>query len=350
MIKIDILTTTRAEYGLMKPLIHRCFCDIDIQMRLLVTGTHLLEEYGATYREIENDGYSIYKKLGIMSCCQGNVGISDTMAKALLVFTEHFTSDKPDFLLVDGDRYETMAVCLAAFNTNTPIIHIGGGATTEGAADEFYRHAISKMAYLHFPTTALYRKRIIQMGECPDRVFTVGSLGIENIRETTFLSLKEMEDSIDFKLDLPFAVVTFHPVTLEESTHLEQLEELLKAVEKINDIKFIFTMANADKGGNEINEKLMDFALLNTDKVKCISSMGSKRYLSALKLCEFVMGNSSSGLIEAPTFHIPTINIGDRQRGRIKAETVIDCEPEKKSILQAITKARSREFKEICKI
>lgn len=348
MIKIDILTTTRAEYGLMRPLIEACSLDEDIQFRLLVTGTHLLEEYGLTYKEIENDGIPIYKKLNIMEKKQGMAGIAGTMANALQEFTAHFMADKPDFLLVDGDRYETMAVCLAAYNTNTPIIHLGGGATTEGAADEFYRHAISKMAYLHFPTTKTYRKRIIQMGEDPDRVFVVGSLGIENILKTELLSLKELEKSIGYELELPFAVVTFHPVTLEGCTHMLQLDELLGAVSEVEDMKFIFTMANADSGGDEINNRLKKFAKENKKIATCVSSLGSKRYLSALKYCEFVLGNSSSGLIEAPTFKIPTVNIGDRQRGRIKAESVIDCRPEKEDILRAISKARSNEFRKIC--
>lgn len=345
---IDILTTTRAEYGLMRPLIQSCSLDEDIHVRLLVTGTHLLEDYGMTYKEIEQDGFPIYKKVNIMGLYSGMEKTSEIMSNALKEFTKHFITDKPDFLLVDGDRYETMAVCLAAFNTNTPIIHLSGGATTEGAADEFYRHAISKMAYLHFPTTKAYRKRIIQMGENPNRVFAVGSLGIENILKTDLLSLKGLEESIGYKLDQPFSVVTFHPVTLEGSTHISQLNELLDAVKSVNDMKFIFTMANADHGGNEINEILKKFVEENKQQVFCVSSLGSKKYLSALKHCEFVLGNSSSGLIEAPTFKIPTVNIGDRQSGRIKAESVIDCKPEKNDILQAIKRARSIELKDIC--
>lgn len=349
MIRINILTTTRAEYGLMRPLIRRMLEDDDIQMHLVVTGTHLDEKYGLTYKEIEKDEFPIYKKIPILSEKSGALSVSETMANALKSFTEYFLEEKPDFLLVDGDRYETMAVCMAAFNTNVPIIHCGGGATTEGAADEFYRHAITKMAYLHFPTTEIYRKRIIQLGEDPDRVFTVGSLGIENILTTKLLSKEELSEMIQFPLDKPYALVTFHPVTLENQTSSEQLLELFKACDSRLDINYIFTMVNADAGGKEINELLRDFSASRTDRVLCVESLGSLKYLSAMKYCEFVLGNSSSGLIEAPSFKIPTVNIGDRQRGRIKANSVIDCEPLEQNILEAIDKAMSPEFRHICK-
>ena len=349
MIKIDLLTTTRAEYGLMRPLIRRMMNDPEIQMRLLVTGTHVDERFGATCREIENDGIPIYRKISILGDKEGALFVSGTMANALNEFTAYFLEEQPDFLMVDGDRYETMAVCLAAFNANTPIIHLSGGATTEGAADEFYRHAITKMALLHFPTTEIYRRRVIQLGESPDRVFTVGSLGIENILSTKLLTKKELEDSISFKLDAPYSLVTFHPVTLEKMTHLEQIDELLAACDAVPDMKIIFTMANADAGGREINRALTEYAKKRPDRVLCVESLGSLRYLSAMKYCEFVMGNSSSGLIETPSFKIPTVNIGDRQKGRIKAESVIDCEPARESILQAIEKARSQEFRALCR-
>ena len=349
MINIDILTTTRAEYGLMRPLIKNMLNDKDINMRLLVTGTHLSEKYGMTYHEIESDGIPIHKKIDILSNSDGVLSVSETMANALSKFTKYFMLEKPDFLLVDGDRYETMAVCVAAFNANVPIIHCGGGATTEGAADEFYRHSITKMAYLHFPTTETYRKRIIQLGENPERVFTVGSMGIENILSTKLLSKKELEDSLGFVLDKPFALVTFHPVTLENQTSAEQLQELLAACDAIEDMKFVFTMANADAGGREINSALLEYASKRTDKVLCVNSLGSLRYLSAMNYCDFVLGNSSSGLIETPSFKIPTVNIGDRQRGRIKAKSVIDCEPRMADIVESIKIARSDVFREMCR-
>ena len=349
MIRINILTTTRAEYGLMRPLIRTMFDDQEIELHLVVTGTHLDEKYGLTYKEIEKDGFPIHRKIEILSGKNGVLSVSETMANALVKFTEYFLEEKPDFLLVDGDRYEAMAVCVAAFNTNTPIIHLSGGATTEGAADEGYRHAITKMAYLHFPTTETYRKRIIQLGEAPDRVFTVGSLGIENIMTTKLMTKEELSKNLGFELDKPYALVTFHPVTLENRTSENQVQELFNACDALKDMKFIFTMANADASGKEINSLLRKYSAERHARILCVESLGALRYLSAMKYCEFVLGNSSSGLIETPSFKIPTVNIGDRQRGRIKAESVIDCEPYKDDILKAINKAMSPEFKELCK-
>lgn len=349
MININILTTTRAEYGLMRPLIKRMMEDPEIDMHLVVTGTHLDEKYGMTYKEIEKDGFPIHKKIEILSAKSGIPAVSETMANALTKFTEYFLEENPDFLLVDGDRCETMAVCVAAFNTNVPIIHCAGGATTEGSADEFYRHAITKMAYLHFPTTDIYRKRIIQLGEDPERVFTVGSIGIENMLTTKLMSREELESNLQFKLDRPYALVTFHPVTLESQTSDCQIKELFKACDAKADMKFIFTMANADAGGKEINDLLLEYTSNRKDRIFCVKSLGSLRYLSAMKYCEFVLGNSSSGLIETPSFKIPTVNIGDRQRGRIKAKSVIDCAPVAEDIIRAINKAMSPEFRNECK-
>lgn len=348
MITIDVVTTTRAEYGLMRPLIRRMMEDSDIELNLLVTGTHLSEKFGNTYREIEKDGFPIAAKIPILSDKSGAVGVSRTMANAIAEFTKYFVSHKPDFIVVDGDRYETLGVCIAAVNSNVPIIHMGGGATTEGAADEFYRHAMTKMAYLHFPTTETYRNRIIQMGESPDRVFTVGYPGLENIRTMEFLSKEELSKQIGWPLEKPFAVVTFHPVTLENNTCEEQLNELISACNARQDMQFIFTKANADNGGDQINKILDEYAAQAPNAI-CVTSLGAVRYLSALKYAEFVMGNSSSGIIEAPSMHLPTINIGDRQRGRIQAESIINCAPKTQDILDAMAKAVTPEFKELCK-
>ena len=348
MIRMTILTTTRAEYGLMRPLIKRMNEDPDIEMHLVVTGMHLAETYGMTWKEIEADGFPIYKKIPILSDKEGVMGVSETMANALVKFTQYFLDERPDFLLVDGDRYETMAVCVAAYNTNVPIVHCGGGATTEGSADEFYRHAITKMSYLHFPTTEVYRKRIIQMGEDPDRVFTVGSMGIENILNTKLMTKEELESNLNFSLDRPYALVTFHPVTLDNRISESQIMELFDACDQRNDLKFIFTGSNSDTGGKELNKLLTEYACNSKERVLYVQSLGSLRYLSAMKYCAFVLGNSSSGLIEAPSFKIPTVNIGDRQRGRIKAKSVIDCDTTKQSILDAIDKAMSEDFKKLC--
>lgn len=349
MIRINVLTTTRAEYGLMRPLIQRMESDPDISMHLIVTGTHLEESYGMTYTEIQKDGIPIHKMIPVLSTNGGIMGVSETMANAIVTFTQYFLKEKPDFLLVDGDRYETMAVCIAAYNTKVPIIHCGGGATTEGAADEFYRHAITKMAYLHFPSMEIYRRRIIQLGENPERVFTVGSMGIENILTSKLFTKEELARELGFPLDKPYALVTFHPVTLENQTSENQIKELLAACDYRTDMRFIFTMANSDAGGREINELLKEYSFSRGDRILCVESLGSLRYLSSMKYCEFVLGNSSSGLIEAPSFKIPTVNIGDRQKGRIKAKSVIDCDASKQSIIEAIDKAMSMEFRQTCK-
>lgn len=346
-IEIQVLTTTRAEYGAMRPIIRRMESDEDIDVQVLVTGTHLLPEYGNTYKEVEKDGFAIAAKIPIMDTGVGDVAVSRTMGNAISAFGEWFHKHKPDFLFVDGDRYETLAICIAAVNSNIPVMHLGGGTTTEGATDEYYRHAITKLSYIHFSTIETYRNRIIQMGENPSRVFLVGSPLIENILDTNFMSKEEIGESLNFKLDKPFAVVTFHPVTLEQETALAQVNELIKACCQIMDMKFIFTMANADNGGDKINKAVMNFAEDN-ENVLCVQSLGSRRYLSALKYCEFVMGNSSSGIIEAPSFHIPTINIGDRQKGRIQAKSIINCEPLCDEIILAINHARTAEFKRDC--
>lgn len=348
MITIDVITTTRAEYGLMRPLIRRMIEDSDIQMNLIVTGTHLSEKYGNTYKEIERDGFPIAARIPILGEMSGAIGVSQTMANAIVGFTQYLTANKPDFILVDGDRYETLGVCIAAVNSNVPIIHCSGGATTEGAADECYRHSMTKMAYLHFPTTDIYRNRIIQMGESPERVFTVGSMGLENILQINYLSKDVLSEQIGWPLTKPFSVVTFHPVTLENNTCEQQLNELLKACDARQDMQFIFTKANADNGGDQINQILDEYAERSTNAI-CVTSLGAVRYLSALKHAEFVMGNSSSGIIEAPSMKIPTINIGDRQRGRLQAQSIINCAPKTAEIMNAIDKALSPEFKNFCK-
>lgn len=348
MIRADILTTTRAEYGLLTPLIKKMMCDDYFDTRLIVTGTHLSEKFGLTYREIEEDGFHIYKKIEILSDSNDEVGVSKTMSNALSQFALYFKEDRPDLLIVDGDRYETVAICLAAVNARIPIVHIGGGDTTEGAADECYRHSISKMALLHFPTNETYRNRIIQMGESPERVLSVGSLSIEKILDTKYIGKEELGTQIGMTLNKPFAVATFHPVTLENNTCEQQIFALLKACAQFDDMQFIFTKANADIGGDKINAIIEEF-VNNHDNMVCVPSLGALRYFSALHEAEFVIGNSSSGITEAPSLHLPTINIGDRQKGRIQAKSTLNCEPTVSDIVRTIKKARSFDIKDICK-
>ncbi|WP_026671013.1 UDP-N-acetylglucosamine 2-epimerase [Butyrivibrio sp. AE3006] len=341
MKKLSIVTTTRAEYGLLKPVIEKFRKDKDIELSLVVTGAHLCAAQGNTVSDIEKDGIGIDKRISILSGDSDDTSV--VMANALKSFSEYFATEKPEALMVLGDRFETMAICIAAYNRRIPIIHIHGGETTEGAVDEAYRHSITKMSQLHFPATSEYRKRIIQLGENPDNVYCVGALGVENAGNIETMSYRELEESIGIELGEKYAVGTFHPVTLENSTAAEQINELLSSIEEYKDIHFIFTKANLDSDGDVINKSLEDFAA-DHENFHLVGSLGVIRYMSALKGAAFVIGNSSSGIIEAPAFGIPTINIGDRQKGRTAGKTVINCEPVKEEIKRAIDKAMSQEF------
>lgn len=344
MKKIVILTATRAEYGLLKSIMIKLRKDLYFDTRIAVTGMHLSPEFGMTIREIESDNIPVDKKIEIILSSDTPAALSKSMGLALISFSEYFEECKPDAILVLGDRYETLAVCCAAMNARIPIFHLHGGETTEGAIDEAIRHSLTKMSYLHFTSTEIYRKRVIQMGESPDRVFNVGAMGVENAINIQCMSVSELEESIGFMLGEKFAVGTFHPVTLEKASAGKQMEELLAAVGQYKDIKYLFTGANSDTDGRNINQMLKDYAKCN-DNFCFIDSLGMKRYLSALKNSLFVIGNSSSGLIEAPSYKIPTINIGDRQRGRISGKTVIHCKPERHAIEEAIHKAMDSSFK-----
>lgn len=349
MKKVCVVTGTRAEYGLLKPLIERINNDNELELQLIATGMHLSPEFGLTYKAIEEDGYIINEKIEILLSSDTSVGISKSMGLATISFSEAFERLKPDMIIVLGDRYEIFAVCSAAVVAKIPVAHLHGGETTEGAFDEAFRHSITKMSYLHFTSTEEYRKRVIQLGENPSRVFNVGAIGVENINTLDFLKKDELEGSIDFKLDKPFGLVTFHPVTLENSTSYEQVMELFDALDSIEDMKFIITKANSDSDGRIINKAIDEYVIKNKDKVIAFVSMGYKRYLSAMKYCEMVIGNSSSGIIEAPTFKKATINIGDRQKGRTQARSVLNCNPIKGDIIESINYARSNEFKEVLK-
>jgi GDP/UDP-N,N'-diacetylbacillosamine 2-epimerase (hydrolysing) len=341
--KICILTATRAEYGLLKPVIMKMMDDFDV--RVIATGMHLSPEFGLTYKEIENDGIPIDEKIEILLSSDTPAAISKTMGLAMMGFADYFDRSKPDMLLVLGDRYETLAVCCAAMNQRIPIAHMYGGETTEGAIDEGIRHAITKLSYLHFTSTEVYRGRVIQLGEHPDRVFCVGATGIENILHEELLSKSELEESISFKLDKPYAVVTFHPVTLEGDSSAEQFRQLLYVCDRHHEMKFIFSKANADAHGRVINQMIEDY-VKNNDNAVAFTSLGTVRYLSAVKYSAMIMGNSSSGIVEAPSFGVPTINIGERQKGRLQADSVINCQPEYEAIEEAVTLVLSENFKE----
>lgn len=340
--KISILTATRADYGLLKQIIKKLLAVSDFDVRVVVTGAHLSPEFGLTYREIEQDGIIIDEKIEILISADTSSAISKSMGLAMISFADYFDKLKPDMLVVLGDRYETLAVCCVAMNQRIPIAHLYGGEITEGAVDESIRHAITKLSYLHFTSTKEYRSRVIQLGEQPDRVFSVGAIGIENILQEQLMSKAELADAIDFKLEKPYAMVTFHPVTLEDNNTAEQFQALLDTCKKYQDLNFIFSKANADANGRIINE-MIDLFVTGNDYAIAFTSLGMTRYLSALRYCTLVIGNSSSGLVEAPSFGIPTINIGDRQKGRLQADSVINCEPTKEAIVEAVSIALTKE-------
>lgn len=343
---VCVLTTTRADYGILRPLLLALQEDPAFDMTLAVTGTHLSRPFGMTVREIEADGLPIGVRIPILE--EGDAApaaVSRAMARAVERFGACFQARRPDLLVALGDRYETFAVCAAAVSARVPIAHLHGGETTEGALDECFRHCITKMSYLHFTAAEVYRKRVIQLGEDPARVFNVGGLGVENALHTDFLSPEQLERDLDFPLfEKPCVVTTFHPVTLEPGSAGRQVEELLAAIAERTDLHFLLTKANADDGGAEINARLDAFAR-QAPNCRVAASLGMRRYLSALKYAHCVLGNSSSGLLEAPSFGIPTVNIGDRQRGRLQAESVISCRPEREDILRALETACSPDFR-----
>lgn len=345
MKKICIVTGTRAEYGLLKPVIERIKKDRDLELFLVATGMHLSPEFGLTYQEIEEDGYPINAKIEMLLGADTASGNTKSMGVALIGFADYFEINKPDILLILGDRYEMLAVAAAAMMAQIPIAHIHGGETTEGAVDEAIRHSITKMSHLHFTATEVYRKRVIQLGENPSRVFNVGALGVENVKNVSLLEKEELEKNIGFVFSGITLMVTYHPVTLEHMTAREQFRTLLEVIEENKDIRVIFTKANSDTDGKIINEMIDAFARVHGDRCVAFASLGQVRYLSALKYCSAVVGNSSSGIIEAPSFGVPTINIGDRQRGRVCAESVIHCGNGKKDIEEALRVGLSPDFR-----
>lgn len=345
MKKICIVTATRAEYGLLKPVIDKIHKSEKLELRLVVTGMHLSPEFGLTYKEIEEDGYPIDQKIEMLLSSDTPTGITKSMGVALVGFADYFSVNRPDIVVILGDRYEMLMVATTALIARIPIAHLHGGEKTEGAVDEAIRHSITKMSQLHFAATEEYRRRVIQLGEQPDRVFNVGALGVENARKVSLLGREELEQQIGFRFAKPTIIVTYHPVTLETLTAREQFAEILSVIDKHKEISVIFTKANADTDGRIINQMIDEYVGKNSDRCVAYTSLGQRRYLSALQYVDAVLGNSSSGLIEVPSFHIPTINIGDRQRGRACAKSVIHCGNMVQEIDKALQMALSEEFR-----
>ncbi|MDF2868539.1 MAG: neuC [Anaerocolumna sp.] len=345
MIKICVITGTRAEYGLLKQLMDKVKNDNDTLLQLIVTGTHLSQEFGYTYDEIQADGFTADETVEIIVSSNSGVGTSKSMGLALISLAETFKRLNPDILVILGDRFEMLSAAVAALNCHIPIAHIHGGETTQGALDEAYRHAISKMSYLHFTSTEIYRKRVIQLGEEPERVFNVGALAMDAIANLQYLNKEELELMLGIEFGGKSALFTYHPVTMEKDEMELQINNILDALNEIPELFIIFTKSNADMGGQYLNHMLEEYVIKNKARSAIFSSLGQQRYMSCMKYCDVIIGNSSSGIIEAPSLKIPTVNIGDRQKGRVKALSVIDCPPYKDAIVRALKRALSVEFK-----
>lgn len=348
MYRIGVVTGTRAEYGLLKPLMQRIKKDSLLDLYLIVTGAHLEERLGNTYLEIEKDGFHIDQKIYMRLTSDSPVGICASMSKEMESMANAFKDAQMDLIILLGDRYEVLIAAVVATMFNIPIAHIHGGEITEGAIDDAIRHAITKMSQLHFASTAEYANRIVQMGESPDRVFTVGAIGVENIKQMSFYTREELAKIYSPLFLKKYMMVTYHPVTLNEQPALKQMESLLNVLLQFPEYNYIFTYANADKDGSIINEMIDRFVLENNNAA-AFKSMGQRGYLSALKEACAVVGNSSSGIIEAPSFLIPTVNIGDRQKGRICGKTVTHCGNDRKEIQAAIQRAIRPTFYQECK-
>lgn len=348
--KICVVTGTRAEYGLLSRLMRMIKDSDQTQLQIIATNMHLSPKYGNTYQEIEKDGFTIDKKIPILEEGKDDANATlKSMAKALAGFADAYDELKPDMVVVLGDRYEILAAATAALIERIPIAHIHGGEITEGAYDDAIRHSITKMSHLHFASTEDYQRRIIQLGEQPNTVWYVGAIGVENIKKLPLLSKEEIEESINFKLDGNTILVTYHPVTLGTHTAEHDIKEFIAALEARKDLRIVFTMPNSDTGAQAIVDAINAFVAENSDRAVAYKSLGIKRYLSVMKYVGAVVGNSSSGLVEVPSFGIPTLNIGDRQKGRIAAESVYNCQTDTASILKGLDVIMSPDFMQMAK-
>lgn len=344
--KICVATGTRAEYGLLKPLMTAIQNQPDWQLQVLATGAHLSPEFGLTYKVIEDDGFKIDKKVEMLLSSDTASSIIKSMGVGMIGFADALGDLKPDVIIILGDRYEMLSVASSALIFNIPIVHIHGGEVTEGAYDDAIRHAITKMSHIHFASTEKYRNRIIQMGEDPDLVFNVGAIGLDNVKNINMLSKEELEKELGITFKKYNYQVTFHPTTLDKESPEVQFQILLDAISQQEESLFIFTKSNADTGGRIINEMIDRFVNENPEKTAAFTSLGNLRFLSLVKMCDAVAGNSSSGIVEVPSLKTATINIGDRQKGRIQAETVLNTPVDVEEILKAFDLVKTDAFKQ----
>ncbi|WP_150046516.1 UDP-N-acetylglucosamine 2-epimerase [Methylomonas rhizoryzae] len=334
--KLCVITGSRAEYGLLYWLLREIVNDPDLQLQLVATGMHLSPEFGLTWQQIAADGFPINRKVEMLLSSDTPVGIAKALGLGVIGFADALADLQPDMLVVLGDRFEIFAAAQAALNLRIPIAHIHGGELTEGAVDDAIRHSLTKLSHLHFTAAEAYRQRVIQLGEQPERVFNVGALGLDNIRRLRLLSRRELEQSLDFKLGERNLLVTFHPTTLECDSAGEQFAQLLEALDRFEDAHIVFTHSNADADGRVIGKMINTYREHHPQRVTAFVSLGSLRYLSLLREVDAVVGNSSSGLLEAPALQTPTVNIGERQRGRLCAASVINCPPQADAIAGAL--------------
>jgi len=343
MRKICIITGTRAEYGLLRWVMQGIKDDPELTLQIIATGMHLSPEFGLTYQAIEQDGFRIDRKVEMLTSSDTAVGIAKSMGLGMIGFADALHELQPDLIVVLGDRFEIFAAVSAALVARIPVAHLHGGEATEGLIDESIRHAITKMSHLHFVAAEAYRQRVIQLGEQPDHVFLVGGLGIDIIKRLQLLDRDALEATLDFKLGTKNLLITFHPVTLETATAANQMEELLAALAVLKDTKLIFTLPNADTDGRALI-KIVEHFVTQYPNARAYTSLGQLRYLSCVSQVDGVIGNSSSGLTEVPSFKKGTVNIGDRQRGRLQAASIINCEPSRESIAAALSKLYSTNF------
>ena len=343
--RIAVVTGTRAEYGLLAPLIGALRAEESFEPVILVTGMHLSPEFGLSYREIEADGFPIAEKIEILLSSDTTVGIGKSMGLAMMGFAEAFARQNPDLVLLLGDRFETFAAAAAAAVSGVPIVHLHGGELSLGSIDDAFRHCITKLSHLHFTATEEYRRRVIQLGEAPETVHAVGSIGVESLKKMRLRGRTDLEDELKVRFGSRNVLVTFHPVTTARGSSAEQMRELLAALDSLDACLALFTNANADAEGREINRAIEEYTRTHAGRAAVFNDLGRVRYLSIMKLCDAVIGNSSSGIIEAPTLGVPTVNIGERQQGRVRAPSVIDCQPDRQSIGRAIEKALSADFR-----
>ncbi|WP_294590982.1 UDP-N-acetylglucosamine 2-epimerase [uncultured Bacteroides sp.] len=347
--KICVITGSRAEYGLLSGLMQAIKKDDSLILQIIATNMHLSPEFGLTYKEIEKDGFIIDRKVEMLLSSDTANATTKSVGLGTIGFADSYEDLHPDMIVVLGDRFEILAAVSAALFYKIPIAHLHGGEITEGAYDDCIRHAITKMSHLHFTSTETYRNRVIQLGEQPERVFNVGAIGVENIKSTSLLSKEDLEQNLQFELDNNTILVTYHPTTLEHSTAEEQCRNLLEALEVFSNCRIIFTLPNADTDGRIIMKLIHEFVEKHRERSIVFTSLGKIRYLSALQYLSAAVGNSSSGIIEVPSFGIPTLNIGDRQKGRIAADSVVHCGTSKEEIKGGLKRILSEEVKELAK-